>query len=41
MIIRDPRLHNKDVDARMGKVASQQLYNEGELIGLLSTGIHP
>ena len=30
MIIRDPRLHNKDVDARMGKMASQQLYQDGK-----------
>ena len=29
MIIRDPRLHNKEVDARMGRKASDQLYNYG------------
>ena len=41
MIIRDPRLHNKEVDARMGKVASQQLYNQGGLARLLSAGLCP
>ena len=30
MIIRDPRLHNKDVDTYMGKMASQQLYQDGK-----------
>jgi hypothetical protein len=29
MIIRDPKLHNKDVDKRMGKMASEQLYQDG------------
>jgi len=30
MIIRDPQLHNKEVDDRMGKGASQQLYQDGK-----------
>jgi len=29
MIIRDPLLHNKAVDKRIGKMAGQQLYNHG------------
>jgi hypothetical protein len=29
MIIRDPKLHNKEVDKRMGKIASEQLYQDG------------
>jgi hypothetical protein len=29
MIIRDPKLHNKEVDKRMGRMASEQLYAEG------------
>ena len=31
MIIRDPRLHNKEVDERMGPVNHSELYNHGEL----------
>ena len=37
MMIRDPRLHNKDVDVRMGKMASEQLYSQGEPIVHTST----
>jgi hypothetical protein len=29
MIIRDPKLHNKEVDKRMGKMAREQLFNYG------------
>jgi hypothetical protein len=35
MIIRDPKLHNKDVDKRMGKMASQQLYEHGRAVAAL------
>ena len=31
MIIRDPELHNKEVDSRMGKMAWEQLYKHGRL----------
>jgi hypothetical protein len=32
MIIRDPKLHNKEVDKRMGKMDSQQLYEHGRVV---------
>jgi hypothetical protein len=35
MIIRDPRLHNKEVDKRMGRVAYAQLYEHGTLVSTL------
>jgi hypothetical protein len=31
MIIRDPQLHNKEVDKRIGTMASEQLYQDGRL----------
>jgi hypothetical protein len=35
MIIRDPKLHNKDVDKRIGRMASQQLYEHGRAVAAL------
>jgi hypothetical protein len=39
MIIRDPKLHNQEVDKRMGKMASQQLYEHGRAVAALPLDI--
>jgi hypothetical protein len=39
MIIRDPKLHNKEVDKRMGRMASQQLYEHGRVVHCLTSDV--